>query len=81
MKNKNIDKNYQPKFEIVLQVRDSLGAPKGKTISYSTDKSEDLEEFFQRNCYREKKVNTKDETGRPSNRRYNKKSPKTTPDA
>ena len=79
MKNNKSDIEYQSKFEIVLQIRDLAGNPTGRTQGYKTDNSTDLDEFYQRNCYREKKPNEQVDSGRNKNRKSNKKATKPTP--
>mgnify|MGYP001583290234 CR=1 FL=1 len=77
-KNKQSEQQYSPKFELVLQVRNHGGECTGKTVSYSTDNEAQLDDFYQRNCYREKKVNDKTDAGRPKNRRPNSKNSEAT---
>lgn len=59
-KNKNIvnKPKHAPKFELVLQIRDSLGNPTGKTKSFSTDYADQLESFYLRNAGFKKQSNT-----------------------
>lgn len=72
------NKEYSPRFELVLKVRNHEGKETGKTVSYTTDNSEHLEEFFQRNCYREKKVNNeKPKTGRHRTKKRSTETPET----
>lgn len=66
MKNINFEKYQSPKFELVLQVRDSLGNPTGKTKSLVTDSAEELDNFFLRNTGSTKKKEDK-KTDKESN--------------
>jgi len=43
------NEHTKPSFELVLQVRNKQGEITGKTKSFSTDNSSDLERFFVRN--------------------------------
>lgn len=49
MKKIKLEDNNNPRFELVIQIRDSLGNPTGKTKSITTDKAEELDTFLQRN--------------------------------
>ena len=53
-KKKKVEEKYSPKFELVLQVRSHTGEPTGKTLSYNTDDAYKLDEFYQRNVFRDK---------------------------
>ena len=67
MKKINFEKHKSPRFEIVVQVRDNLGNPTGKTKSFSSDEPEQIEDFYQRNVGNFKTKNKKD------NKKDNKK--------
>jgi len=54
--------NYN--FELVLQVRDSFGNPTGKTKSFSTDKSDELNEFYIHNSHKKVREPKKDVDGK-----------------
>ena len=69
----SIEKEYSPKFEIVMRVRDLLGNPTGGSKSYASNKAEDIDEFWQRNCFRDKKSNEKSDTGKSRSRKSGKK--------
>lgn len=49
MKKLKLEENTKPRYELVIQVRDSLGNPTGKTKNISTDKADELDTFLQRN--------------------------------
>lgn len=55
----NIETKKTNKFEIVIQVRDHAGNPTGKTKSFITDNSEELETWYNRNAGNKKQKNTK----------------------
>ena len=40
---------YRPTLELVVQIRDAMGVPTGRTKSFITDSPEQLDNFWQRN--------------------------------
>lgn len=44
-----LEETKNTKFELVIQIRDRLGNPTGKTKSFFTDDAEELEKFWERN--------------------------------
>lgn len=49
MKKIKLEETQNAKFELVIQVRDRLGNPTGKTKSFTTDNAEQLDNFWERN--------------------------------
>lgn len=50
MKKKQKSENsYSPRFELVIQLRDSVGNITGKTKSFTSDSAEEIETFWLKN--------------------------------
>lgn len=41
---------FEPRFEIVLQIRDGNGQPTGKTKSLKSDHANEISNFYDKNC-------------------------------
>jgi hypothetical protein len=61
----NFEKYSSPRFELVLQMRDYVGKPIGQTKHFSTDDQVELEQFFVRNSFKEKKHEQKNRRDKP----------------
>lgn len=64
MKKIKLEETQNAKFELVIQIRDRLGNPTGKTKSFKTDNAEELDNFWERNIgtknkFKDEKTNKK----------------------
>lgn len=57
-KNLKLEDKHTRRFEIEIVVRDLMGRPTGKTKTYSSDNADEIDDFWQRNCYKEKKTDS-----------------------